>query len=83
MKNHNKIIVILAMSLMMVGSLQAQVFIQDDEFEGTLRTGYEDFELLTPVEGMEADQFTPLGDGVAVLVGLGGAYLIAKRKEKR
>jgi len=83
MKNHNKIIVILAMSLMMVGSLQAQVFIQDDEFEGTLRTGYEDFELLTPVEGMEADQFTPLGDSVAVLVGLGGAYLIAKRKEKR
>ena len=82
MRNYKKIIVAIAMSLMM-GSLQAQIFIQDDEFEGHLRSGYEEFELITPYQGGNYDEyeFTPTGSGLLALTGLAGAYLIAKRKK--
>ena len=32
--------------------------------------------------GMDNDQDTPLGSGIAVLMGLGAAYLVAKRRKE-
>ena len=82
MRNIRKKLFVLAMLLMMVGPLQAQVFIQDDEFEGHLRSGYEEFELITPYQGGDPDEFSPISDGLLALTGLAGAYLLAKRKKK-
>lgn len=82
MRNFKKIMVAFAMSLMMMGPLQAQVFIQDDEFEGQLRSGYEEFELITPFQAGDMDEFSPINDGLLALTGLSGAYLLAKRKKK-
>ena len=84
MKNLNrKIVLFVAVLLMLAGPLKAQVYIMDEEFEGTLRSGYEDFELTTPYEGGDTDQqYAPVGNGLLALTLLGGAYLLTKRKKK-
>ena len=84
MKGMNrKILMVLTALLLMVGSLQAQIFIADDEFEGSLRRGESEFVLVAPLQGTDADQFTPVGSGVLVMAGLGAAYLLAKRKKSK
>jgi len=35
-----------------------------------------------PTHGYDDDQNAPLGSGIALLLGLGGAYLVAKRREE-
>lgn len=72
---------LLAMLLTMAKAT-AQVFIMDDEFEGTMRQNTEDFGLIVPIEGLDSDQYLPIGDGLFVLAALGGAYLMGKRKKK-
>lgn len=63
--------------------LRAQVFIQDDEFEGTMRLGTDEFDLVVPMDGGDGDQFVPVGEGVLSMALLGGAYLLTKRKKSR
>ncbi len=83
-KMNGKIVVLVTILLMMVGSSNAQVFIADDEFEGTLRQDDPDYALFVPYLGSDADQsFTPVGSGVLLLTGLGGAYLLTKRKKRK
>ncbi|MCR5658682.1 MAG: hypothetical protein K6G25_05100 [Bacteroidales bacterium] len=83
MKRMNKKIMILMSALMlMVGSLKAQVFIMDDEFEGQLRQNEGEYVLIVPVQGATDDQYVPLGEGVLALAALGGAYLLAKRRRE-
>ena len=85
MKKMNKIVKVIAVALLlMAGPLRAQIFIQDDEFEGSMRlgTGTDDFDLVVPMEGGEGDVFVPLGEGVMAMAMLGGAYLLTKRKKK-
>ena len=77
----NAILVLLLM-LLSVTTATAQVFIMDDEFEGTMRNRSEDYGLIVPIEGLDSDQYLPLGDGLLVLAALGGAYLIGKRKKE-
>ena len=83
MKKMNKKIMILMSALMlMVGSLKAQVFIMDDEFEGQLRQNEGEYVLIVPVQGTTDDQYVPLGDSALALAALGGAYLLAKRRRE-
>ena len=37
---------------------------------------------LLPAHSLEDNQSAPLGGGIAVLMGLGAAYLVAKRREQ-
>ena len=76
-----KVMVVL-MLMMATLPLHAQVFIQDEEFEGANRTGYEDFGLVVPYQGGDNDQYLPIGDGVLALTLLGGAYLMKKLHKK-
>ena len=55
----------------------------DDEFEGTMRQNTEDFGLIVPIEGLDSDQYLPIGDGLLVLAALGGAYLLKKGAKKK
>ena len=84
MKKMMKRIAMTMMVMMLFASkpLNAQVFILNEEFEGQERLGYQDWGLITPYPGGDADQYLPLGDGVLALGLLGGAYLLAKRKKR-
>ena len=76
-----KIVLLLLLSLSLVS--KAQIFIDDDEYEGTLRNGQSSSSLLVPIQGQQSDQqFTTLGEGVLLLGCLGGAYLLNKRRKK-
>ena len=73
---------VLLVLFMTVIPLKAQIFIADDEFEGILRHGESEYVLVVPNQASDADQYTPVGNGMLLLVGLGGAYLLKKRKKK-
>ena len=81
-KMNKKFVVLLTILLMIVGSSTAQVFIADDEFEGVLRNGESEYVLFAPVQGHDAHQFTPIGDGLLLLTGIAGAYLLSKRRKQ-
>lgn len=85
MKRMNKnIMVLLTALLLCVGSLKAQVFIADDEFEGMLRQETDEFVLFVPVQGQDADQsYSPIGCGWLLLSGMAGAYLLSKRRKQK
>ena len=80
MKVVRNIMLLLLLSLTMVS--KAQIFIDDEEFEGRMRLGAQSSSLIVPVQGQGTDQYTPIGEGVMALSLLGGAYLLAKRKKK-
>ena len=81
MKVKKSIVLLLLLSIATIS--QAQIFIDDDEFEGRMRQGATHSSLLAPVQGQGTDQYVPLGEGVMALSLLGGAYLLTKRKKKR
>lgn len=83
MKKMRNILLIVVTMLFVAGPVKAQVFIMDDEFEGTMRNRSEDYGLIVPIEGLDSDQYLPLGDGLYVLAALGGAYLIKKGAKKK
>ena len=79
-------IVITALLLMFVGVSFGQI-IYTDEDQGThLRQTDESgsFGVMVPLQNVNYDQWkmmmAPMGDGLLVLIGLGGAYLLKKRK---
>ena len=77
-----KILVLMAVLMLFVGPMKAQIFIADDEFEGTLRLEEDEFVLFVPNQGHDGDQFVPISDGLLGLTVLGGAYLLTKRKKE-
>ena len=83
MKKLKYILLIVVTILLVACPAKAQVFIMDDEFEGTMRQNTEDFGLIVPIEGLDSDQYLPLGDGLLVLVVLSGEYLMKKRKKSK
>lgn len=84
MKNMNRnILVLLLLLFMATAPVHAQIFIQDSEYEGTSRTEYEEYDLISPIQGTTLDQYLPLGNGLLLLAGLGGAYLLKKRKGEK
>ena len=82
MKVLRNIVLLLLLSLTMAAN--AQIFIDDDEFEGALRKGTVSSNLLMPIQGQQTDQqYTPLGGEILLLGCLSGAYLLTKKKKKR
>ena len=78
-KIKRNIVLLLLLSLTMVS--KAQIFIDDDEFEGTLRNGKSSSILIVPIQGQQTDQYVPLGEEILLLGCLGGAYLMKKKKK--
>ena len=76
-----KLMVLATLMVLTLSPLKAQVFIGDNEFEGVLRQGESEYVLVVPNEGSDADQYTPLGEGMLLLALFGEAYLHKKRKE--
>lgn len=84
-----KIVLTAVASLMLVFSAKAQVFVLEED--GNNRDGGKPIEFIVPDHFENDDQtpgeeeeppYTPLGSGVIVLAGLGGAYLLGKKRKK-
>ena len=76
-----KIVSIIMAMFMLVGTATAQVFIMDEDAANnrTVRDGVV-FNTMVPTQDVNNDQYIPLGEGVLLLSGLAGAYLLRRRK---
>ena len=82
---NKKMLTLMTVLLMAVGSAFAQVIITDEDVNhnrGT-RDG-DEIGVMVPMQNVNMDQwkFAPLGSGVLLLAGLGAAYLVGKRKKQ-
>lgn len=69
--------------LAMSATTMAQVFVMDDS-ENSSRSAMteEEINLIVPQHGVNYDQYLPLDGGLLLLAGLGGAYLLGKRRKE-
>ena len=77
-------IVMVAMTLLVLlsGTAKAQIFLQDfDQTTDNPRVEADDYGFFIGPQGFDGDQYLPLGDGVLLLMGLGGTYLLRKKKK--
>ena len=74
----------LALVLMMAMAMtaKAQVFMMDGDENYREPEDPQVFINLPQGYGLCVDWYTPVGDGIAVLAALGGAYLLGKRRKK-
>ena len=80
-----KLIAIVAVLFMTVGTAFSQVIITDEDFNHNRAEGFpNDFGVMVPMQNVNMDQWkqAPLGSGLFLLAGLGAAYLLRKRKEE-
>ena len=98
MKQHRKhrisyiakrFIIIFALTCVMVspmdiGQADAQIFIMSDEeyMNNNRLTPPPGYVPILPQGGQEDWIYAPLGDGMLLLLGLGGAYLFGKRRKR-
>ena len=76
-----KIILSLAIIMLLAGNATPQVFLLGEETSprsGTLDPSG----MIVPELGSTNDQYLPLGSGVALFIGFGAAYLLAKKRKK-
>lgn len=85
MKKMIKTITIVAISLLLLvaGAAKAQIFLSDFDQGENPRVEADDYGFIIGYEGGDLDQYVPLGDGLLLMVGLGGAYLMSKRNRNR
>ena len=79
-----RIITIAAALMLAAAPAMAQVFIDDDDINN--RAGTDDASMYVDNPGIfdsGEDWFVPAGEGIVMLAGLAGAYLIGKRKNKK
>ena len=76
------VIVIVSVLMLMSSPAQAQIFLQDfDQTTDNPRVEADDYGFFIGPQGFDGDQYLPLGDGLLLLMGLGGAYLLRKKKK--
>ena len=78
-----RIITIAAALMLAAAPAMAQVFIDDDDINN--RAGTDDASMYVDNPGIfdsGEDWFVPVGEGIIMLAGLAGAYLIGKRKKE-
>lgn len=83
-----RIIAIATLMLMAVAPAMSQVFVlEEDDWNNNKRgrISENDFGVMVPQENVEYDQWkqAPVGEGIMLLAGLAGAYLLGKRKKEQ
>ena len=82
-KNNKRILITALLLLLAVIRVDAQIFILTDEEFKYAKRGLECNELpIIPTLDITYDQYAPVGEGIALLTLLGGAYLLGKRRRK-
>jgi hypothetical protein len=80
-----RIIAIAAALMMATAPAMAQVFIMEEDDYNGKRNGMNSSQLSVDLPGIYdsgEDWFTPVGEGIFVLAGLAGAYLVGKRRKE-
>ena len=80
-----RIIAIAAALMMATAPAMAQVFIMEDDDYNGKRANTPTDELSFDLPGIYnsgADWYTPVGEGIFMLAGLAGAYLVGKRRKE-
>lgn len=78
-----KLFAITAAVMMAVAPAMGQIVIlDDDEWNHPRATGESPMGVMVLEQDVTYDQYLPLGEGIAVLTVLAGAYLVGKRKKE-
>ena len=78
-----KLIMTIAIATMFVAPAMAQVFLDDEDMNGNRANGSSQMIINNPaVYDSGDDWYAPVGEGIFVLAGLAGAYLLGKRKKE-
>ena len=77
-----KLIAIIAALMLATAPAMAQVFIMDEDEYNNSRADANGFGAMVPEQNVTYDQYVPVGEGIVVLAGLAGAYLLGKRKKE-
>ena len=80
-----RLLTIVAALTMAITPTMAQVFIGDDEWsDNRIQRSDEEFGVMVPAENVDYDQwkYVPVGEGLALLTGLGFVYLLGKHKKE-
>lgn len=78
-----KLIAITAMLFMAITPSFSQVFVTEDDDVAVLGNRDVAFNVMVPSENVEGDQFLPLGEGMLLLTGMAGAYLLRRRHNEK
>lgn len=79
-----RILLVALVAVMSIGTSRSQIILLDED-EGSFRSTSDLYELenvLIPDLGSTNDQYTPIGSGLLLLAGMGGAYLLTKKTKK-
>jgi hypothetical protein len=77
--------ILLVVMLLMALPMRSQVFLTQEDLDSERMGQWEDIGLIIPIHEQDFDQaeeYVPVGSGLAVLAMLGGAYLLGKKNKK-
>lgn len=78
-----KLIMTIAIATMFVAPAMAQVFLDDEDLNGNRANGSSQLLINNPaVYDSGEDWYAPVGEGIILLAGLAGAYLVGKRRKE-
>jgi hypothetical protein len=80
-----KTLILMAAMLLLSMPLRSQVFLTQDDLDAARDAEWEDLGLIIPIHYQDFDQaeeFAPMGSGIALLAALGGAYLLGKKRKE-
>jgi hypothetical protein len=79
-----KSFILLVTMLVMALPMHSQVFLTQEDLDSERDAEWADIGLIIPIHEQDFDQaedFVPVGSGIAMLAALGGAYLLGKRRK--
>ncbi len=76
-----KLIMTIAIATLMAVPATAQVFLDDEDLNNRA-TNPDGFGVMVPEQNVTYDQYVPVGEGILLLAGLAGAYLVGKRRKE-
>jgi hypothetical protein len=79
-----KLIMTIAIATLMAVPATAQVFLDDEDLNNRENgaSTIEGLGVMVPEQNVTYDQYVPVGEGILLLAGLAGAYLVGKRKKE-
>ena len=80
----NIVLVIIFLLTLLANTATAQIYLMDSDQGDNVRVESDDWEFFLGAQGSDDDQslYTPLGDGMLVMLGLCGVYLLRNRKRE-
>ena len=79
-----RLMITFAVLFMAIVPAKSQIFmLSEEEFNSNRAEGAGPFGVMVATQDVPYDQYVPLGGGWLLLTGLGGAYLLKKRKKRQ